>query len=117
MTANPHKGEVSIKIDGASYTLKMSSNAICVAEKVSGQTMSQLAAGLGDGSFLAIRSMFMAALSSQFPALTLEQAGDLMDNAGIERVTTALLEAFALAFPKQEGGEANPTKPGQAGTG
>ncbi len=117
MVANPHKGEVSLEIGGTSYTLKFSTNALCVAEKVSGQKISALMDDLGEGSLNAVRALFTAAMAKHMPNMTVEQAGDLLDEATVPVVTAKLTEALMIAFPTAKADTANPTKPEQAGTG
>lgn len=108
--ANPLRGESSLEIEGTVYNLKMSMNAICIAEKLTGLKTPEMLNDLQEGSFTVIRALFAASMSGKIQDMTLEKAGDLMQAAGIDVVTDTLTKMLESAFPKPktETGAANP---------
>ncbi len=86
--ANPHKGETSIEIDGKTYTLALTLNAMCELEDLLGTPEKEV-------SFIEIvhavtqrkrtshmRALFWAALREHHPEVTLKQAGTLIQKMG-----------------------------------
>lgn len=98
--ANPERGQVEIKTDGQTYTLKFSSNAICEAEAASGRPFGDLCNGLGQADFSAIRVLLWAGLKPAHKDMTLDKAGDIMDDVELLELAPILDKAIELAFPK-----------------
>lgn len=113
--ANPKRGEVSLEVEGKAYTLKFSTNAICELEDRSGKGINEFAQGLNDpGKFRIsdLRVMIWVMLGNQVE--TLEAAGNLIDEIGMEEVVDKVAKAFQLAFPDEKGGDGTEGKQNQA---
>ncbi len=106
--ANPNKSEVGFEVDGKAYVLKMSTNAICEIEDATGKGINEFADGLSDPAKFRIRDLrtiFYACLVGGGSQLTQVDAGDLMDEVGMDKVGSLVQEAFKVAFPEAEEGE------------
>lgn len=85
--ANRDKGEVSLSLGGTPYTLVLNMAAMIAAEELaetptSSPTWDEIVARWGKGSAKAGRIVAWALLRKYHPKLTLEQAGELIDDAG-----------------------------------
>ena len=85
--ANREKGEVSITIDGTPYTLYLDLNAMALLEDYFSTdkrpvTFDEVVERLNAGSIRHIRAFFWAALQFHHPAITVMQAGDLIQRGG-----------------------------------
>ena len=109
--ANPHRGQVDIKAGDRTFTLSFSINAMCELEDLMGEPIARIAQGLGDAGSVKIstvRALVWAALRDKHPEVTLEGAGDIIADAGVNGVMEAIGRAFAMAFPEQS--KARPRK-------
>ena len=89
------KGEVGFEVKGTPYKLVLDFNALCDLEED--------LPGLMDGTVeikspKAIRAVFAAGLAKYHPALTLIDAGNLIQGVGIEKAGGFVAEAFAASF-------------------
>lgn len=101
--ANPNKSEVGFEVDGKAYTLKLSTNAICEIEDVTGKGINEFAEGLGDTAKFRIRDLrtiFYACLVGGGSSISQDATGDLMDAVGMEEVGELVQKAFQVAFPE-----------------
>lgn len=116
--ANPHKGEVALDIDGETYTISLSLNAMCELEDMFERpllaVLSEMEAMQHDPKQLRVtvlRQLTWGALQDHHPDIDLKQAGLLAGRAGLPRMLGAVMEAVRLAFPEPEGkAKANPRK-------
>lgn len=93
---------VSLEALGRSWTLRFSTNAFCDLEDATGLGVTKIVETLQtDPSVRFIRTCFWATLRQDTPELTLEQAGDVVDEIGFVHAAALLGEAFAAAFPSQ----------------
>lgn len=102
MMANKEKGEVSLLAGKETYIIRFSSNALCELEDASGVSAIELANSLADETKFSIKSLRLilwAGLIGSHDELTLKNAGDIIDLAGLETVGIAVGKAFELAFP------------------
>lgn len=116
--ANPHRGEVPLRIGDRVYTLRCGNNALAELEEAIGVPVPQLWQRWSDGvvGIRELRAMLWAFARGAHRKLTLEDAGNLLDEAGTEPVTAALLKALQLGFPSAGNGDgADPRT--AAGTG
>lgn len=120
---NPVRGDGAIEIAGKRAVLRFTTNALCAAEEAAGYGVPEMARRLRDGTmFLSdFRALMWAGLLHERPGLTLEAAGMLMDEIGMDELECAILEAFIASMPKRDDdaeaaddGDADPTG---AGTG
>lgn len=105
--ANPHRGEVSFKTPDAEYTLILSTNALCELEA---ETEKSLPAIMRDiERVTTVRALLWALLRTKQPDISLAQAGEIIDRAGMAKTTEAIMRAIGAAQPKApKGGAANP---------
>jgi hypothetical protein len=118
---NEHRGEVSLAIGDAVYTLRLGCNSLVAMEGALGQKLPQIVAAFNarDVGLTEIRAMLWAALREHHPKLTLDAVGTLLDVIGFEAAADAIGRAFVLAWPTrgasvQEGGD---PKERRSGTG
>lgn len=117
MAANKERGELALNIEGQSYTLKLTTNAVCEMETLSGRTFDQVMLRIQHGSMSDIRLFFWAALQSHHPKVTLVDVGDLIDAAGGLGAVKTQLDTL-LGINTEEAKAAAPNPPAaQAGAG
>ncbi|HEY8414809.1 MAG TPA: GTA-gp10 family protein [Thermaerobacter sp.] len=111
--ANPLRGEVELKAGERTYILRYTTNALVRLEEEFGKSVIQMAE---NASIKEARALVWAGLLHSHPNLTMEQAGDIMDEAGfteaIQAASQALRKAFGRAAegkPLQTAGENSPT--------
>lgn len=128
--ANPARGEVDLDVpddDPAktrTYTLFLSTNAVCEMQQRTKQTYGQILRSIEDLDFANFREIVWASLkkyhAKQFP--TAEKVGDLIDDAKRYRVQEAIMQLFILNLPpkaEEKQPEVGPDRPPAAtdGTG
>jgi len=96
-------------------TLIISFNALCKAEEVTGQSFL-----VGDPAFSSMRvmrAMVWAGLLHEDPLLTIEQVGDMIEEAGAEVILGQIMLAYQAALPdpakdgEEEEGDDEPSDP------
>lgn len=110
--ANRERGEVELKAGEKSYTLRLSYNAIAEIETLLDKGINDIAEMLRDPKDFRIgtwRAVLWGALRDRHPEVDLLTAGEIMGQAGVDSVVSALGDAMTLAFPEREPGE-NPPK-------
>lgn len=110
---NPIRGEVPLQAGGQTHTLRFTTNALVELEQALGKPVSQIQENSG---IREIRAMVWAGLSHE-RRITLQEAGDLVDEAGLQAAAEAVGEAMRLAFGPQEGGDSKNAPAEAAGTG
>lgn len=92
--ANPERGEVAFVVDGKTYTLKPSMNAMCEVEARTGKTFAELLEGVAKNRMTDAREVLWVLLQKahapEFP--TVKSVGDLFDAAGGEGALIAALQ-------------------------
>jgi len=118
--ANRYRGETPITIDGRSYTLAYSINAICEMETMAKRPLSLIGQEAALGYVTAMRWMVWGGLRRHHQ-LSLEEAGDLLDSlvgeVGATAAGDALQAALQAAFPTRDADASadapgNPPAPG-----
>lgn len=105
--ANPHRGEVLFKTPDAEYTLVLSTNALCELETEVGKSIPAIVADLE--RMTTLRAVLWACLRTKHCQISLAQAGEIMDSAGMAETTDAITRALNAAFPKaRKAGAENP---------
>jgi hypothetical protein len=121
--ANPERGEVDLVTPTKTYTLFLSTNALCAMEKRMGKSYGQILNAILGLDMTALRAMTYAVLQThharEFPD---EMAvGKLIDTAKMKPVKEAMVELFTLNTPPDESkngsGTANPPEAGADGIG
>lgn len=118
--ANPHKGEVLLQAGGTTYTLQLSINAIAEIEGLLDIGFSELVSRLGAGEHFrlgTLRVVVWGALRKHHKGLSLDDAGEIVGEAGIGATTEAISRSIALGFPEFAAGSENPQTASQAGAG
>jgi hypothetical protein len=109
--ANKNRGESDLKIGGKTYTLKFGWNAIAQIETVLDKGINEILPLIQDpASFRggALIAVLWGVLRHHHGELTLEDAGDLLDEAGPAAVSEALMVAISHSSIGEEAG--NPQK-------
>lgn len=113
--ANPHRGQVDVSTDGATYRFSLSVNAICELEDKLDRPIAQIADLLNDPAKIRmklVRTLTWAALLDHQPEISERDAGTVVSAIGIQRAVGAVMRSMQLAFPDEAGGEEaqNPPK-------
>ncbi len=93
---NPKRGEAKFKVGAKEYKIRFSLNVLCSLEEELGRPLTDLVLEWSQEkvSLSDVRKMIRAALTPNHPEITLEGAGDLMEEAGLETVLEALTTAL-----------------------
>ncbi|NSX92651.1 GTA-gp10 family protein [Agrobacterium tumefaciens] len=112
--ANPHRGHVPLQAGDREYRISYGINSLCELEEAFGKSIQKIIdEDISDGKDIrmsSVRKIVWAGLIDQDSDMTLKDAGDIADLAGIPACMAAIGKAFALAFPEAKGGR-NPRKP------
>lgn len=104
--ANAERGTVGFEVDGKPYTLKFSTNAMCELEdQTGGKSVGEFLKSISAGalSTTTARLLFWVLLIEHQPAMTLRDAGVLLDAAGgLGAVIGPMEKAMVLAMPKDK---------------
>ena len=103
------RGGVSFDALGKPFELRFTTNAICRVEEKSGQSLEALLAdtAVSGKRTLAFRTLLWAAIGG----ITLETAGEIMDEIGPVEVDRILAEGLRLAFPPKDDAPGNGEAP------
>jgi hypothetical protein len=112
--ANPVKGEVSFDAGGAVHTIRITANVICSLESELGAPFGEIGRRLNDLSFRSLRAAIRVGLGGK---MTLDQAGEIIDQIGNVQAATYFMQAYDLAFPTPKEDDGNPPKGGEDGIG
>ncbi len=116
--ANSHKGEVAVKTADASYILHFSTNAICELEDVLEKPVIQIVAEFENEENVGmkiVRYLVWAGLTTKNPGMTVEEAGDILDEVGYALMMDKVGLAMRRFFPDPEGDETKNPQPAKAG--
>jgi hypothetical protein len=100
------RGGVTFDALGKPREFKFTTNAICRLEERAGKSLQDVLADTAEGGrrMVAFRLLMWAGLGD----LTLDDAGDIMDDIGIAEVDRIIAEGLKLAFPpKDQSAEGN----------
>jgi hypothetical protein len=99
--ANPNRGEVELKAGDKTYTLAFTINSVCELETMLDKSVGEVVADMGRVSV--VRAVLWAGLRHHHK-VDLEQAGQIMHEAGAAVTAQAINQALAMAFPQPEAG-------------
>ncbi len=124
MPANPLRGEAEIKIGETTYKLCFDPNAFIYAEEALHATTDQIVEEFERTRKMAnlriLRGLFWAGLQRHHEC-TVSEAGDLLADAGLGEIKTAVARGMEAAFGVAENAEGkkpgNPRKTAARGTG
>lgn len=100
--SNPHRGEVALPAGDATYTLVYTTNAVCALEEDLGQSLAEIVNGMG--RLKVMRAVLWAGLLERHQLGKPEDAGPIMDAAGVPAVVEAVNRAISSAFPPPDAG-------------
>jgi hypothetical protein len=133
--ANRQRGEVSLKIGGTRYRLKLTTNAVCELEDFAGaqtkagvgRTWDQVLQGIDKGSLKDVRLFFWVALRTHHSDIatdepeSLKVIGNLIDEAGglsgLVKQMTALIKANTDTTEEEEAPKTAGPSDAQGGIG
>ena len=118
--ANPLKGEVPFDLDGTSYTLLFSCNAICELEAELDKGIVEIGNLLADPTKLRmahVRALIWAGLRERHSEISIKEAGDLVIRLGLMQATELIARALTAAFPEAESDSRPPEASRERGTG
>jgi hypothetical protein len=99
----PHRiPDVTLTVDGETYTLSMDINAVCRAEEAVNRPIHEIQAQAQAGSMRALRLLIWSSFLAHHPALTIEDVGDLMTRAGLPAINTAFGQLATQMTPDVE---------------
>lgn len=98
--ANPLRGEVELKADDTSYTLAFTINSVCELEDKLDRPLTDIVADMGRISV--VRAVLWAGLLHHHK-MTVEEAGDVMHQAGAAATAQAINASLSQAFPQPSG--------------
>ena len=103
------RGGVTFDALGQPFELRFTTNAICRVEERSGKSLESLLADTSsDGKrTLAFRTLLWAGIGG----ITLETAGEIMDEIGFAEVDRILAESLRQAFPPKDDAPGNGEAP------
>jgi hypothetical protein len=110
---NKHKGECTFELDGKTYTLRYSTNALCELEAILEMPFNRVLMDFVDGkhSVINARAMFYAGLTEFHKDVSISDAGKLLDGIGLQKGVEKLNEAIGLAFPDSSGSKKKESPP------
>ena len=98
------RGGVTFDVDGAAYELRFTTNAICRVEERGGKSLQDV---LADAAVPGKRTLaYRLLLWAGIGGITMDAAGDLMDDLGPEKVDRLLADALRMAFPARDESDA-----------
>lgn len=97
--ANPVKGEFNLTVGDNCYTLKLTTNELCIAEGILDKKTGDFAPRLGDGDFRQLRTVLWCALQPHHPDMGIDDAGDIITEIGPNRAASELIKGISAAFP------------------
>lgn len=100
--------QIPLRLD-RERTLVISFNALCQAEEVTG--INFLMGEFTFSSVRVMRALVWAGLIHEDPNLTLPEVGDLIEEAGADKVARVIIDAFAAAMPKTKPEDEDETDP------
>lgn len=97
---------MTFEAGGSTRELRFTANNLCRLEEATGRGVTEIAAGMANGMRISdLRMMLWAGIDG----ISLDQAGEIIDEIGFERIGDLIGEAFTAAFPSVDdnGGPGN----------
>jgi hypothetical protein len=85
---------VTFRADDRTWQVRLDSNAMCLAEQLTGRNASNWREGIG---FADVRASLFAGMKKYHPKITLERVGELMDDMGFNQAVKVFLDAWEAA--------------------
>lgn len=108
--ANKDRGEVTLQAGDVTHTIRFTVNSLCNLEDAMSMPITKIGAELDIGAKTkqiklgTLRTILKYGLTED---KTLEEVGNIIGEAGLPAVMTAIAAGIAQAFPKSEAGEAS----------
>ncbi len=112
--SNINRGEVSLPVGEKTYTLHFSVNAICELEDAAGTNFGAFIDQAESMGLRGIRILVWAGLRDRHDEVSMKDAGDIVEKAGLELAATKAMEAFSAAFPDVGEVDESPENPPKA---
>lgn len=112
--ANRKRGEIEIEALGRTFVMRLGTNQICELEDDLDMGINKIVERLNDPNQMKLgfmRTLVFHAVDWQGEA-NKTQAGDLIDDVGMDAIASKIGEAFTAAFPDGDGTENPPAKAG-----
>lgn len=110
--ANAQRGEVTFPALGRDWTIKLGTNALCEIEADLGKTIGEIGEIMADparATLGALRAFFRAGLREFHPEVSVTDAGNIIDDLGMQEASALIGRASVLGRPEAKGGK-NPRK-------
>lgn len=116
--SNPHKGEVSFKVDGKDYILSFSANALVETEEALGIELDELIQKFAAGKIklAQMRVMFWQGLLDHHEEVSLDDTKKILKQLQPAEMGQLLGKAFARSMPKADDAP-SPPEPGESASG
>lgn len=89
--------EIPLRALGREYTFRLGINAICRFEKEAGMAITSI--DLSKLEMRTIRALIWAGLKDQHKDVSLDLAGDIIDDLGLNQIMQLVPEALNATFP------------------
>ncbi|MDF2994678.1 MAG: hypothetical protein K0R27_315 [Xanthobacteraceae bacterium] len=106
MMANPHRGQTPLTVGENTYLLSLSMNAMCSLEAHLNLPIFKILLELDvieknplNMRLSLLRSVLWAMLQDHQPAAGIRDAGDILEVAGLEEASKAIMVASTIAMP------------------
>lgn len=110
--ANSHRGEVDLVANEKTYTLKMDTRAISLAEDAESDGIGALLEEVEKSNKVGVMvTLLWASLQRHHKGITVEQVQDIVDEVGIKAVTSVLATAFERSVLAKEAPTGNAPPP------
>ena len=102
--ANAHRGEIAFTAGDKAYTLRLSVNAIAEVEGLLDAGIADIVETLRETPKMStIRAILWGGLREFHPKLSLLDAGEIIDELGVQETSQLVGRALEAAFPQPEG--------------
>lgn len=93
---NKERGILYITTESKKYPFKLSTNALCTIEQMSGRTVMDLTKSMG---FTELRLCFWAGIHEYDESVDVKEVGEIIDEVGWDKANDLLLESLSYTFP------------------
>ena len=116
---NPRRGERTLALNGSTFTVRLTFNAVCEAEPLLGMSILDFLDEVTEGrtiEFRELRILFLSAVRGQHGIETLDDAGEKIGTAfstpdgqkAMNEMASMLFESLGELFPQGEDEEGKP---------
>ncbi len=105
------RAEIPLRAGAKEYTFRMGANAVCRFEREAAMTIGKAAIQMSDPEQVEmriVRAMIWAGLKDQHKDISLDDAGNIIDEIGLGNIMRKIQLGLAAAFPPPSGDAENP---------